>query len=128
MVVHGEAGMDEIAPNGATRVWEVRDGSVAERTIRPEELGVDPVPLDDLRGGAPADNATRIEGLLRDPERDPAGRAATVLNAGAALYVAGRAESLAAGVKDAVGVLGAGGGMEVVEALRRASRVPSSGG
>jgi anthranilate phosphoribosyltransferase len=128
VVAHGEAGMDEIAPYGTTRLWEVRDGTVAESVVDPAPLGVTPVPLDDLRGGDPAENAGRIERLFRQPERDPAGRAATVLNAAAALYVAGVVESLGDGVERASGALAGGDAMGVLDALRRASAAGSSSG
>jgi len=128
LVVHGEAGLDEISPGGRTLVWEVRGGAVTEWTVEPAAVGVAPVDLDALGGGEPPDNAARIERLFREPDRDPAGRAATVLNAGAALYVAGAAPSLGEGVDRATAVLAAGGAMAVLDGLRRASRrAPSSG-
>jgi anthranilate phosphoribosyltransferase len=121
LVVHGEAGLDEIAPHGPTHIWEVREGVVREWTAKPESLGVASVDLDALRGGEPAENADRIERLFRRSNADPAGRAATVLNAAAALYVAGAVSSLGDGVERATGVLAGGGAMEVLDALRRAS-------
>ncbi|MDH4351488.1 MAG: anthranilate phosphoribosyltransferase, partial [Gemmatimonadota bacterium] len=98
LVVHGEAGMDEIAPHGPTAVWEVRNGEVTEWMLDPTALGIAPVDLDALRGGTPKQNAERILRLFTSPANDPAGRAATVLNAGAALYVAGVAASVGEGV------------------------------
>ena len=128
LVVHGEAGMDEIAPKSLTRVWEVRHGGVDEWTIDPGTLGVTSEDLDALRGGEPAENAARIEGLFRRPAADPAGRAAAVLNAAAALYVAGMAESLGEGVERASAALADGGAMAVLDALRRAARAAVSTG
>jgi anthranilate phosphoribosyltransferase len=129
VVVHGEAGLDEIAPTGPTRVWEVRAGVVEEWSVAPASLGVAPVDLDALRGGEPAENAARIERLFQRPETDPAGRAATILNAAAALYVAGIVRSLGDGVERASAVLAGGGAMAVLDALRRASGpAPNSDG
>jgi anthranilate phosphoribosyltransferase len=127
LVVHGEAGMDEIAPRGLTAVWEVRHGDIAEWTIDPTTLGVEAVDLDALRGGGPAANAERILCLFRSPSADPAGRAATLLNAGAALYVAGVAGSLGEGVQRASAVLDEGRATQVIEALRAASPASTGG-
>ncbi|HEX9632996.1 MAG TPA: anthranilate phosphoribosyltransferase [Gemmatimonadales bacterium] len=121
LVVHGDAGLDEIAPRGLTRVWEVRNGAIEEGTVDPSALGVTPVDLDQLRGGEPAENAARIERLFERPERDPAGRAAAVLNGAAALYVAGVATSLGDGVERASAALTGGGARAMLDALRRAS-------
>jgi anthranilate phosphoribosyltransferase len=126
LVVHGEAGLDEIAPRGLTHVWEVRDGGVSEWSVDPPALGVSPVDLDALRGGDPAENAARIERLLERPEQDPAGRAATILNGGAALYVAGIAASLKDGVARASAALAGSGVRAILDALRRASAAASS--
>jgi anthranilate phosphoribosyltransferase len=126
LVVHGEAGLDEIAPRGLTCVWEVRDGRVGEWTLDPPAVGVPAEDLDALRGGDPAENATRIERLFARPDQDPAGRAATVLNAAAALYVSGVAGSLGEGVERARAALTGGGALAMLDALRRASAAPSS--
>lgn len=122
LVVHAEAGMDEIAPEGATHVWELREGSVHEWVLDPARVGVTPVDLAALRGGEPAENAARIEGLLRTPNADPAGRAACVLNAGAALYVAGVVRSVAEGVARASAALQDGRALGVLERLRAGIR------
>ena len=96
LVVHAEVGMDEISPAGVTRVWEVGTRN-AGRGVRvwildPAEYGLRHDDLEALRGGEPADNAERLERLLRPPSGgkssdDPSGRAAVLLNAAAAIYV-----------------------------------------
>ena len=86
LVVHGEAGMDEVSPVGPTTVWEVRGGDVREWTLDPVGLGVATVDPAALAGGTPAENARRVEGLLRGAADGPA-RAAVLLNAAAAIYV-----------------------------------------
>jgi anthranilate phosphoribosyltransferase len=118
LVVHATVGMDEIAPAGRTRVWEVRGTSLRESVIEPVELGASWPTVDALRGGSPAENAARIERLLGAPSEDPAGRAATVLNAAAALYVAGACPAMRDGVALATEALESGRAAKVLEGLR----------
>ncbi|MGH2670183.1 MAG: anthranilate phosphoribosyltransferase, partial [bacterium] len=100
LVVHGRVGMDEISPVGDTDVWEVRDGRVAAWTITPGRFGLEVAEGSALRGGTPRENADRLERLLSGGE-DPGGGAAVVLNAGAAIYVAGLAANLDEGIERA---------------------------
>ena len=118
LVVHGAVGMDEISPAGTTRVWEVRDGGVREWTIDPQEhdLAIADVVL--LAGADPSANARRLEAILADGT-DHAGRAAVVLNAAAAIYVAGLAPSFKAGVAAAREALDSGAARAALERLRR---------
>lgn len=87
LVVHGEAGMDEISPSGPTAVWEVCGSGVRQWSLDPADFGVGTIDLGALAGGSPAENGARIERLVRGKGSDPAGRAAVVLNAAAAIYV-----------------------------------------
>lgn len=120
LVVHGEPGMDEVSPLGATTVHEVRGGAVSAWVVTPADLDVAPVDARDLAGDGPAENAAVIESVLAG--RGTAGaEAAVVLNAGAALLVAGRATSLPAAVTLARSVLASGAGAEALSRLRRAS-------
>jgi anthranilate phosphoribosyltransferase len=125
LVVHGTAGLDEIAPCGPTLVCEVRDGEVRSWTIDPSGLGLEHQDLGALGGGEPGANAERIVRLFERPESDPSGRAAVGLNAGAALYVAG-AGSLAEGVDRAISALHDGRASAALAALRREGRVSTS--
>lgn len=125
LVVHGTAGLDEIAPSGPTVVCEVRDGDIRSWTIDPAAYRLEHADLDSLRGGDPGANAERIVRLFEAPERDPGGRAAVILNAGAALYVAGSA-SLAEGLDRAATALHEGGAAAALAALRREGRVSIS--
>ena len=86
-VVHGEGGLDEVSPCGPTTVAVLADGGVSVREIRPEEFGLEPVPIDALTGGDAEENA-RIALAILEGERGPR-RDAVVLNAAAALLVAG---------------------------------------
>jgi anthranilate phosphoribosyltransferase len=98
-VVHGAGGIDELSPVGPNVVCEVVDGGVRERSIDPEELGVDRSSVDDLAGGAPAENAAAILAVLageRGAKRD-----AILLNAAGAIAAAGHAEDLREGLERA---------------------------
>jgi anthranilate phosphoribosyltransferase len=123
LVVHGEPGMDEVSPLGPTQVVEVRGGGEAGVwQIDPAAHGFTGVDPADLAGGSPEENAAVIEAVLAG--RGPRGaRAAVVLNAAAALYVAGRAPSYAAGVTLATRAIDDGAGARALERLRRAYAV-----
>ncbi|MBI3982134.1 MAG: anthranilate phosphoribosyltransferase [Gemmatimonadetes bacterium] len=120
MVVHGIVGMDEISPWDATHVWEVRDGKMSTWTIEPAYYGLAVSGLDELAGGEPRENAARLERLFERPAADPVGRAAAVLNAGAALYVSGRAAGYGAGVEAAAAALDGGAAARALAKLRAA--------
>jgi anthranilate phosphoribosyltransferase len=117
LVVHGRVGMDEIAPSGRTDVWEVREREVRTWELDPETMGLAHDDLSGLQGGEPAQNAERIRRLLAEPGADPAGRATVLLNAAAALYVAGLATSLAQGVEQAQAALEEGRAASLLERL-----------
>ncbi len=121
LVVHGRVGMDEIAPQGITDVWEVRTGSMNVWEIDPADHGLAIADVAGLAGAAPAANAARIEHLLGDGREDPGGLAALLLNAGAAIYVAGLVGSYADGVARAREIVRAGKAGEALERLRRAT-------
>jgi anthranilate phosphoribosyltransferase len=121
LVVHGEAGLDELSPLGATDMAELRDGTVSRRTVRPEDFGLVPCAVEELAGGEPEDNARIISSVLSGEERGGA-RTAIVMNAGAALYVAGLADSLEEGGAAAAGAIDDGRALDALESLRSASR------
>jgi anthranilate phosphoribosyltransferase len=96
LVVHGDGSLDELALTGPTEVREVRDGAVEAWTVRPEDVGLAAVAVDDLPGGDAVENAAIARRMLAG-EGGPA-RDIVLLNAGAGLVVAGLADSLADGV------------------------------
>jgi anthranilate phosphoribosyltransferase len=120
LVVHGDPGMDEISPLGCTRVMEVRDSAVHEWTIDPDRLGL-AASEGEIAGGSPADNARVILDVLEGRDRGGA-RTAVVLNAAAALYVAGLADRFDDALTAASDALDAGKGMAALERLRACGR------
>jgi anthranilate phosphoribosyltransferase len=120
LVVHGEPGMDEISPLGPTTVIEIQNGALRRYTFELESVGLKPARAEDLVGGEPAQNAQTVERVLLGKGTAGA-ETAVVLNAGAALYVAGKAEGLAAGVTLAREALKNGSGWDALGRLRRAS-------
>lgn len=126
MVVHGRVGMDEISPHGVTDVWEVKEGAVRMWKIDPERFRLGIPDVTRLQGGEPAANAERLERILSNgaaakSEPDDAGLAAVLLNAGAAIYVAGIAASLAEGIGRAREVVASGAARAALDRLRKAT-------
>lgn len=119
LVVHGAPGMDEISPCGATQVAELRDGGVRRYETSPTELGMEEIQLAGLAGGVPDDNARTILSVLSG--EGGAARSATLLNAAAAIYVAGRADTLAEGVNLAAAAVDDGRALHALERLRAAT-------
>ena len=115
LVVSSEDGLDEISASGPTRAVELSGGRTRSLTIRPEDAGIEPAPPDALRAGTPERNAEIVHAVLggtSGPERS-----VTVMNAAAALYVAGRAESLADGARDAEESIDSGAARGALEAF-----------
>lgn len=105
-VVHGADGLDEIAPHGPTQVAMLKDGEVTTTTVSPADFEVEPAPLDSLAGGDAKENAA-ITRRIFEGKADGA-RVAVLLNAGAALCVAGAADSPAAGAAMAAAAIDEG--------------------
>jgi anthranilate phosphoribosyltransferase len=127
LVVHGEPGLDEISPIGPSDVVELKDGELCRYTLDPVAvLGYNVMDAGELAGGDPEHNARTVLGVLRG-ELKGAARAAVVLNAGAALYLADRADTLATGVQVAERVLDTGGGLSALQRLRSATRAGVTG-
>jgi anthranilate phosphoribosyltransferase len=120
LVLHAAVGMDEISPCGPTDVWEVRDGTVHRWRVQPEQHRLASDELEQLAGGEPEEDARRIEELLAG-DGTSALRCAVLLNAAAALYVAGEAETFGRAVELAEAALGSGAAHASLERLRRAA-------
>ena len=114
MVVYGQDKLDEISMSAPTTVCEIRDGWYRTSVIQPEDFGFARCSRDALRGGSPEENARITRDILsgaQGPKRD-----AVLLNAGAALYIAGKAESMKAGTVLAAELIDSG---KAAETLRR---------
>jgi anthranilate phosphoribosyltransferase len=120
MVVHG-TGMDEISPLAPTHVVEIRESRVDEWSIDPATFGYKDLNAADLAGGTPEVNAKTILAALSG-ESNRAVRGALVLNAGAALYVGGKAPTFREGVATAEKGVDSKAGMAGLERLRTAYR------
>ncbi|HKU63076.1 MAG TPA: anthranilate phosphoribosyltransferase [Gemmatimonadales bacterium] len=120
LVLHADVGMDEISPCGQTDVWEVRDGAVTRWRVEPAHYGLACDELDQLAGAEPEENARRIEELLAG-KGNSAERCAVLLNAAAALYVAGTADTFGRATELAEAALRDGAAHAALERLRRAA-------
>jgi anthranilate phosphoribosyltransferase len=129
LVVSGEDGLDEISIGAATRVVEVNGEEITRYTLAPGDVGIelaaDPISEQDCRGGTPAENAAVTRALFSDGRASverPASFALAAINAGAAIYVAGRADTIADGVEAAREALADGSAAAALERFVRASR------
>ena len=115
-LVHGQ-GLDELTVAGENRVAALRDGAIWEFTVSPEDAGLERAPVSAIRGGDAAVNAAALGALLRGAPG--AYRDTVLLNAGAALIVAGRAGDLREGVAQATRSIEGGAAMAALETLKR---------
>lgn len=97
LVVYGQDRLDEISASAETSVCEVKDGTFKSYTISPEQFGLTRCKKEELTGGTPDENAAITKAVLAGEQG--ARRTAVVLNAGAGLYVAGKADSIEAGIR-----------------------------
>jgi len=114
-VVHGADGLDEISTAGYTKVSEAHAGAVRTFHVHPADFGIRKAPLSSIAGGDAAENAAIMRRLL-DGERGPI-HDIVVLNAGAGLFVAGRADSVEDGIRLARTAIGSGNAKEILRRL-----------
>lgn len=113
MVVYGQDKLDEISMSAPTTICELKDGWYRTRTIRPEDFGLRRCSRDDLRGGTPEENAAITRAVLSGesgPKRD-----AVLLNAGAALTIGRKADSMADGVRLAADLIDSGRALSTLD-------------
>lgn len=115
LVVTADDGLDELTTTGRTRVIEVRDGGTEEWFVDPGDFGIEEASLEEIAGGEPADNAAVARAVLAG-EPGPAADVA-VLNAGAAIFVGGGADSLSTGIEAAHDAIDSGAAADVVRRL-----------
>lgn len=121
MVVYGQDKLDEISMSAPTTVCEIKDGVFSNYVIQPEDFDYTRCKKEDLEGGTPAENAEITRAILngeKGPKRD-----AVALNSGAALYIAGKAASLNAGIKMAEELIDSGKAKEKLEEFIRYSNM-----
>ena len=111
MVVYGQDSLDEISMCAPTSVCEIRDGKFTSYEITPEQFGYERCEKGALTGGTPAENAEITKAILKGEEKGPK-RQAVCLNAGAALYIAGKAASIKEGVKLAESLIDSGAALK----------------
>ena len=112
MVVYGLDKLDEISLSSPTKVCEIKDGWYKTYVIKPEDFGFATCSKDDLKGGSPEENAKITREILagaKGPKRD-----AVLLNAGASLYIGGKADSFKAGVELAASIIDSGKATETL--------------
>jgi anthranilate phosphoribosyltransferase len=120
MVVYGNDGLDEISMSATTTLCEVKDGWLRSYEITPEQFGLKRCSKADLIGGTADENADILLSVLKG--KKGAKRDASVLNAGAALYIAGRYDSIAQAIKAAEETIDSGKAMDKLnEFIRRSN-------
>ena len=113
MVVYGMDKLDEISLSAPTKICEIKDGWFKTYTIKPEDFGFERCTKDDLKGGTPAENAEITKNILKGEKGFK--RNAVLMNAGAALYIGGKADSFADGITLAGELIDSGKAMETLE-------------
>jgi len=124
MVVYGMDKLDEISMSAPTRISEIRDGWYKTYTITPEDFGLTRCTKEDLVGGTPEENAKITLDILngaKGPKRD-----AVLMNAGASLYIGGKAETFADGIKLAAEIIDSGKALETLNKFIEVSNRPEA--
>ncbi|MCQ2518948.1 MAG: anthranilate phosphoribosyltransferase [Lachnospiraceae bacterium] len=122
MVVYGQDKLDEISLSSPTTVCEIKDGWYRTHVIRPEDFGLKSCDKSELVGGTPEENAQITLAILKGekgPKRD-----AVLMNAGASLYIGGKAETMADGIKLAAEIIDSGKAMETLNKMIEVSNRP----
>lgn len=122
MVVYGMDKLDEISMSAPTKVCEIRDGWFKTYTIAPEDFGFTRCTKEDLVGGTPEENAQITRDILagaKGPKRD-----AVLMNAGASLYIAGKADSFKNGISLAAELIDSGKATETLKKIIEVSNRP----
>ena len=122
MVVYGQDKLDEISMSAPTKICEIKEGWFRSFVITPEEFGFERCTRDDLKGGTPAENAEITRAILGGEKGHK--RNAVLLNAGAALYIGGKAETIREGVALAAEIIDSGKALETLNKLIEVSNRP----
>ena len=114
MVVYGKDSLDEISMCAPTAVCEIKDGWFQSYELTPEQFGYERCDKSQLTGGSPQENAEITKAILEGREKG-AKRQAVCLNAGAALYITGKAETIEQGVRMAESLIDDGSALRKLE-------------
>ena len=115
MVVYGMDKLDEISLSAPTKICEIKDGWFKTTVIKPEDFGMERCTKEDLKGGTPEENAKITRGILSGDIGHK--RNAVLLNAGAALYIGGKAESMKEGVEKAAKIIDSGEALKTLDKM-----------
>ena len=121
MVVYGMDKLDEISLSAPTKICEIKDGWFKSSVIKPEDFGFETCSKDDLKGGTPEENAQITRDILDGVKGHK--RNAVLMNAGAALYIGGKADSMKEGVALAAQIIDSGKAKETLEKFISVSNV-----
>lgn len=124
MVVYGQDKLDEISLSSPTTVSEIRDGWYRTSVIRPEDFGLERCAKEELKGGTPAENAQITLDILRGAKGHK--RNAVLLNAGASLYIAGKAETMQEGITLAAELIDSGKALATLQKFIEVSNRPEA--
>ena len=124
MVVYGQDTLDEISLSSPTTVCEINDGWFKSYVIRPEDFGFSRCTKEDLKGGTPAENAQITRAILSGEKGFK--RDAVLMNAGASLYIAGKAGSMKEGIALAAEIIDSGKALETLNKLIEVSNRPEA--
>ena len=116
MVVYGTDHLDEISVSAPTKICEFRDGYYRDLTIRPEDFGLKTASREEIVGGTPAENAQTTRDILAG-KITGAKRDIVLMNAGAGLFIAGKAESMKDGVRLAAELIDSGKALEKIKEM-----------
>lgn len=122
MVVYGLDKLDEISLSAPTKICEIQDGWYKTSVITPEDFGFERCTKEDLKGGTPEENAAITRSVLGGEKGHK--RNAVLLNAGAALYIGGKAASMKDGIKLAADIIDSGKALEILEKFIEVSNRP----
>ena len=120
MVVYGTDNLDEISVSAPTTICEFRDGYYRDLLIRPEDFGLKTALKEEVTGGTPEENAQTTRDILNG-KITGAKRDIVLMNAGAGLFIAGKADSMAAGVKFAAELIDSGAASKKIDEFIRVS-------
>ena len=122
MIVHG-SGMDEITNTGRTQISELKDGQVRNYSIQPQDFGYPAAKPEEIAGGAPEENAQKLVMVMQG--KRSRGRDIIAMNSGAAVYVSGRAQTLAEGMMMAEEALDSGKALQTLRRMVAANGDPA---